>query len=77
MEKKNQYETNYRPITVHTIDGTTMNGKVNIAPDERVSDIFTRQDKPFIIMVDVMLKDSIGKIRFINKNHIVWVEPEE
>jgi hypothetical protein len=28
-------------------------------------------------MVEVMSKDSKGKVMFINKEHIVWAEPEE
>ena len=71
------YSTEYRSITVRTTDGSTINGKVNISPDQRVSDLFTRRELPFIVMVDVALKDAVGKTRFINKDHIVWVEPED
>ena len=71
------YSTNYKSITVRTTDGSTINGKVNISPDQRVSDLFTRREFPFIVMVDVMVKDAVGKTRFINKDHIVWVEPED
>ena len=71
------YNTEYRFITVRTTDGSTINGKVNISPDQRVSDLFTRRELPFIVMVDVALKDAVGKTRFINKDHIVWVEPED
>ena len=71
------YNTEYRSITVRTTDGSTINGKVNISPDQRVSDLFTRRELPFIVMVDVALKDAVGKTRFINKDHIVWVEPED
>ena len=71
------YTTEYRSITVRTTDGSTINGKVNISPEQRVSDLFTQGDKPFIVMVDVVLKDAVGKTRFINKDHIVWVEPED
>ena len=71
------YNTEYKSSTVRTTDGSTINGKVNISPDQRVSDLFTRRELPFIVMVDVVLKDAVGKTRFINKNHIVWVEPEE
>lgn len=71
------YATEYRSITVRTTDGSTINGKVNISPDQRVSELFTRRDVSFIVMVDVALKDAAGKTRFINKDHIVWVEPED
>jgi len=74
---ENNYTPEYRSITVRTTDGSTINGKVNIAKNDRVSDLFTKSDTPFIVMVDVMLKDAQGKTRFVNKDHIVWVEPEE
>lgn len=74
--KEGGYNPQYKLITVRTSDGSTINGKVNIAAKERVSDLFTKSDTPFIVMVDVVLKDAQGKIRFVNKDHIVWVEPE-
>ena len=82
--QETSYATEYRLVTVRTTDGSTINGKVNISPDQRVSELFTRRDVSFIVMVDVVLKDSAGKTRFgagktqfINKDHIVWVEPED
>jgi hypothetical protein len=30
-----------------------------------------------LIMVEVMSKDSKGKVMIVNKEHIVWAEPEE
>ena len=75
--QETSYATEYRLITVRTTDGSTINGKVNISPDQRVSELFTRRDISFIVMVDVVLKDAVGKTRFINKDHIVWVEPDD
>ena len=72
-ETKDMYQTEYRSITIRTTDGSTLKGKVNISPDQRVSDLFIRADKPFIVMVEVSSMDTQGKIRFINKDHIVWV----
>lgn len=75
--EEDSYNTSYKSITVRTIDGSTFNGKVNIAPDKRVSDIFTQSARSFIVMVDVTSIDTSGKTRFINKDHIVWVEPDD
>ena len=75
--EENSYQTKYKSITVRTIDGSTINGKVNISPDQRVSDLFTVSAKPFLVMVDVTSMDAMGKTRFINKDHIVWVEPDD
>lgn len=76
MESDQQkFEPKYKSITVRTIDGSTLDGKVNIAESERVSDLFIGGDAKFIVMVDVSFKDGQGKTMFVNKEHIVWVEP--
>ena len=71
------YATDYRCITIKTTDGSTINGKVNLTSQQRVSDFFTEAGSPFLIMVDVVTKDGAGKILFVNKEHIVWAEPED
>jgi hypothetical protein len=77
MKSPNYGNTEYRPITIKTTDGSTIHGKVNLAYKQRVSDLFTKCDTPFLIMVDVMSKESKGRVMFVNKEHIVWAEPEE
>ena len=67
----------YRRVNVKTVDGSLLNGKVNIAANGRASDLFARTDQPFVIMVDVQIEDKVRKTMFINKDHIVWVEPED
>jgi small nuclear ribonucleoprotein (snRNP)-like protein len=67
----------YRRVNVKTLDGSVLNGKVNIGSDGRASDLFARTDQPFVVMVDVQVEDALHKTLFINKNHIVWVEPED
>ena len=74
---QNDYVTDYRTITIKTTDGSTINGKVNLTSKQRVSDLFTDADSQFIILVDAVTKEGSGKILFINKEHIVWAEPEE
>jgi len=78
MEKSAEdYQTQYKHITIKTTDGSTIYGKVNVGEEERVSDIFTSRESLFVVMVDVSYKENIGKTMFINKRHIVWAEPEE
>jgi len=72
-----QFQAKYKTITIRTIDGSTLYGKVNIAEANRVSDLFTSGSTNFIVMIDVSFKDGHGKTMFINKEHVVWVEPEE
>ena len=73
----NGYVADYRKITIKTTDGSTINGKVNLTSKQRVSDLFTEECSPFLIMVDAVTREGAGKILFINKEHIIWVEPEE
>ena len=75
--RKDNYKTEYRKITIKTTDGATLLGKVNIGIKERVSDLFTKSDSQFIILLNAEHKDGSEKILIINKNHIVWAEPEE
>ncbi len=77
MEKsKDQYRTEYKKITLRTSDGSTMTGKVNIGIKERVSDLFTKTESRFIVLLNAEASSGSGKVLFINKDHIVWVEPE-
>ncbi|MES0446310.1 MAG: hypothetical protein ABUJ92_07165 [Desulfobacterales bacterium] len=78
MEKSSDnYQAEYKKITIRTSDGSTIHGKVNIAGKKRVSDIFTSNEDLFVVMVDVSFENSFGRTMFVNKRHIVWAEPEE
>lgn len=78
MEKKIiKYKPVYKLISVKTVDGSVIQGKVNIAGKKRVSELFTSSDKPFIVMIDVKLKGGLAGKLFVNKQHIVWVEPKD
>ncbi len=75
-----RYKTNPRGVTIRTVDGFTFSGTINLGVNERLSDIFTKEKKPFIVLCDVTFdggKGGTGKVLFINKRHIVWAEPEE
>ncbi len=76
-ESSKPYKRDLRPITIKTIDGSTIQGKVNLGVKERVSDLFTKSEQGFIVLVDATTKEGAGKVLFVNKNHIVWVEPED
>lgn len=75
--EKNIYSADYKRITIKTVDGDIIHGQINLAAKQRVSDIFTRSDQPFIIVVNAMSKETQGKTLFINKDRIIWVEPDE
>ena len=76
-EPKETYETDYRTVSIKTIEGSTVQGKVNISPNQRVSDLLTLNRGPFLVVVDASFMDTKGKTMFINKDHIVWIEPED
>jgi hypothetical protein len=70
-------QSQYQTITIMTVDGVTIQGKVYIPSKERVSDLFTKSEARFLVMVDAVSRDVQGKTLFINKKHIIWAEPEE
>lgn len=72
---KEGYKKEYRDITIRTTEGSTLTGKVNIGIKDRVSELFTKADTPFIILFDAEYSNVTGKVFFINKSNIVWVEP--
>lgn len=78
MEKnKDVYKKEYREVRVKTTDGVTLRGKVNIGIKARVADLFTKTDDPFIVLSDVKREDGLRTVLFVNKNNIVWVEPDD
>jgi len=70
-------QTQYQTITIMTVDGATIQGKVYIPVDGRMSDLFTKSESPFLVMVNAVSRDVQDKTLFINKKHIIWAEPEE
>jgi hypothetical protein len=70
-----------RKVTIKMVDGSLVQGKVNIFHDEevvqRVSDIFTKISDPFIVVFDATAEGKTGRVLIINKRNIVWVSPED
>jgi hypothetical protein len=65
----------YRGVTIRTTDGSTFAGKINLGHNKRISDLFKTPCEQFVVLVDVVFRDSPERVVMINKNHIVWVEP--
>ncbi len=76
-QSRGVYKKEYRDVTIRTTDGNILKGKVNIGLKARVADLFTRTDDPFIVLSDVESGQGTKHVLFVNKNNIVWVEPEE
>ena len=69
-----QYVVDERAVKIVTIDGTQIKGFVNKKGLERTSDLFTKDDSPFIIVYKVTAKGHEDKILAVNKNQIIWAE---
>jgi hypothetical protein len=70
-----------REITVRLVDGSTIKGKINLYSEEsatqRVSDLFTKSQDPFLVMFDATVEGNNGKVCILNKHNVVWVSPED
>ncbi|OGP84477.1 MAG: hypothetical protein A2V87_05955 [Deltaproteobacteria bacterium RBG_16_58_17] len=65
-------------VSIKMVEGSVLRGKITLETGKRVSDIFTQADNPFVVLCDVVGSQGTGsKVMIVNKNHIVWVEPEE
>lgn len=76
-EGRETYMKETKNITIRTSEGSTLTGKVYLGNKERVSDLFTKMDSPFIVLFDAEHRDGSGKVLIVNKSNIVWVEPED
>ena len=61
----NGYEghSDYRTVTIMTSDGNTIQGRVNISAMERVSDLFTKSEEPFLVMVDAVSRRDMPLVQ--------------
>jgi hypothetical protein len=70
-----------RKVTIKMVDGSLVQGKVNVFHDEevvrRVSDIFTKVEDLFIVVFDATADGKSGRVLIINKRNIAWVSPED
>ena len=65
---------------IKLVDGSLIKGKVNLHHDEhmlqRVSEIFTQIDEPFLVIYDATFEGKSDRVLIINKRNIVWASPE-
>jgi Family of unknown function (DUF6812) len=70
-----------RKVTIKMVDGSLVQGKVNLLHDrsvvQRVSDIFTKLADPFIVVFDATAEGKSGRVLILNKRNIAWVSPED
>jgi len=70
-----------RELTVKLVDGSLLKGKINLHHDEhmiqRVSEIFTQIEDPFLVVFDATFEGQSGRVLIINKQNIIWASPED
>lgn len=70
-----------RKVTIKMVDGSLVQGKINVLKsgegDQRVSDIFTKDSDPFIVVFDATAEGRSGRVLVINKRNITWVSPDD
>jgi len=71
------FTTNYKKVSVSLVDGAILDGKVNIAPHERLSDFMNSQNRGFVLVVESSPATETNKTTFINKSKVKWVEPDD
>lgn len=75
-EEKDDFSANKKRVVVTMVDGKVFEGVVNIKDHERLSDLFMDDDSRFIILYEMSLYDLEKKsVYFINKDHVVYVQP--
>jgi hypothetical protein len=72
MEESQEWEVNFKSVTVKMSDGSLFTGKVNIRVFQRLSDFFRNADDRFIVLV--LDQDQTERVIMANKSYIVWVE---
>jgi len=78
MENDNiDLSTDYKAVTIKFVDGTVLEGKINILPNQRVSDLMNSKDKSFVVVVESESQTIVPKTIFINKSEVTWIEPGE
>jgi hypothetical protein len=74
-EKKQEITTGN--ISLRTVDGSVIRGKINMENNERISDVLTKGESPYLVVFDASTSSVVGKVFIVNKQHIIWVEPED
>ena len=76
-QSRDQWVRNYRNVTIKVKDGTVITGRVNIGEYPRVSDLFKQTQDQYIVLAEAEHRGGSGKVVIINKNEIMWAEPQE
>ncbi len=74
-------ETMGKKVTVKLVDGTIIRGLVNLncdsVPVDRVSDLLSKGQHPFIVVYGTSVGGKKDQVFIINKSQILWASPAE
>ncbi|MBU1343509.1 MAG: hypothetical protein KKE44_09990 [Proteobacteria bacterium] len=85
-ESKIDKEIEPRIIRLKMVDGSRINGQVNIKRSpgyDRLSEIVASKEEPFLVIINATVNHNgyenpvKHKTLMVNKRHILWAEPEE
>ncbi|MDD2902135.1 MAG: hypothetical protein PHU44_06835 [Syntrophales bacterium] len=70
-----------RTVTMKLTDGSLIRGQVNLYHEEmvlnRVSDLFTRDKDPFVVVFGALMEGLTNQVLIVNKQNIIWIAPED
>ncbi|MFZ5453118.1 MAG: hypothetical protein ACOZF2_14770 [Thermodesulfobacteriota bacterium] len=70
-----------RTVTIKLTDGSLIRGQVNLYHEEmvlnRVSDLFTRDKDPFVVVFGALTEGITNQVLIVNKQSIIWIAPED
>ena len=70
-----------RTVTLKLTDGSLIRGQVNLYYEEmvlnRVSDLFTRDKDPFLVVFGALMEGLTNQVLIVNKQNIIWIAPED
>ena len=67
-----------RPVKVmiHTKDGHSITGQINLGTKDRLSDMFIQSEERFIILLKATIDtDETKEVLILNMDFIAWIEP--
>jgi D-alanine-D-alanine ligase-like ATP-grasp enzyme len=82
-DKDSSLEIEARKVTIKLVDGSVVKGKINLHKhkDEmiipRMSEIFTKQEDPFVVVFEATFEGGSDRVLIINKHNIILVSPDD
>jgi hypothetical protein len=68
---------NCRRVSIKLVDGSVVNGTVNIGRSRRLSDFFNKYDSTFLVLFEVTVDAQNYEVLFVSRQHILWAKPED